>query len=105
MLMIRDIMYCTPGQVRALVDKFKAMQVLGGRAGMPRSRIYTDLSAERFWTVVSEMEVECLEALMKMGGGDDEAMKKMEEIMKGYHDLMDHGRREIYTSSCHLPTK
>jgi len=23
-------------------------------------------------------------------------MKEMENIMKGYHDLVDHGRREIY---------
>jgi hypothetical protein len=23
-------------------------------------------------------------------------MKKMEEAMKGYHDLVDHGKREIY---------
>ena len=96
MLLVRDIMYCKPGKVRALVDKFKAMAALGDKAGMPKSRIYTDLSAERFWTVVSEMEVESVEAIMKMGEGDAAAMKKMEEIMKGYHDLVDHGRREIY---------
>jgi hypothetical protein len=23
--------------------------------------------------------------------------KEMEELMKGYHDLIDHGKREIYT--------
>jgi hypothetical protein len=27
---------------------------------------------------------------------EGEAMKKMDEIMTGYHDLVDHGRREIY---------
>jgi hypothetical protein len=26
-----------------------------------------------------------------------EEMKDFEPIMKGYHDLVDHGRREIYT--------
>jgi hypothetical protein len=97
MLMIRDIMYCKPGKVRALVDKFKAMQSFGQRAGMPKSRIYTDVSAERFWTVVSEVEVESVEEFMKMGEGDAETMKQMEEIMKDYHELVDHGRREIYT--------
>ena len=97
MLMIRDIMYCKPGKVRALVDKFKAMGALGSRVGMPKSRVYTDVSAERFWTVVAEMEVESVDAFMKMGEGDAAAMKEMEEIMKGYHDLVDHGRREIYT--------
>ena len=25
-----------------------------------------------------------------------EDMKQMEELMKGYHELVDHGRREIY---------
>lgn len=97
MLMVRDIFYCKPGKVRALVDKFKAMQKLEPQLGMPKSRIYTDVSAERYWTVVSEMEVESMDAFMKMGQGDSEAMKKMEEIMKGYHDLVDGGRREIYT--------
>jgi hypothetical protein len=31
---------------------------------------------------------------MGQDGGD---MKEFEEIMKGYHDLVDSGRREIYT--------
>jgi hypothetical protein len=30
-------------------------------------------------------------------GQSGEDMKEFEEIMKGYHDLVDHGRREIYT--------
>jgi hypothetical protein len=35
---------------------------------------------------------------MTMGQGQgSEDMKQVEEIMKGYHDLVDHGRREIYT--------
>lgn len=33
---------------------------------------------------------------MKMGQNGDDA-KAMEEIMKGYHDLVDDGRREIYS--------
>ena len=97
MLMIRDVYHCKPGKVRALVDKFKAMQPLSERAGMPKSRIYTDVSADRFWTVVIETEVESVEKYMKMGEGDAETMKDMEAIMMGYHDLVDHGRREIYT--------
>jgi DnaJ-class molecular chaperone len=28
--------------------------------------------------------------------GSNDDMKKFEEIMKGYHDLVDHGKREIY---------
>jgi hypothetical protein len=97
-LLIRDIMYCKPGKARPMVEKFLAMQKLGDRAGMGKMRILTDLSAERYWTVVSEMEVPSLEAFMTMGQGQgSEDMKQVEEIMKGYHDLVDHGRREIYT--------
>ena len=97
MLLIRDIMYCKPGKVRPMVDKFRAMAKLGEEMGMGKMRILTDVSAERFWTIVSEFEVPSLEAFMNMGQGDREQMKKFEEIMKGYHDLVDHGRREIYT--------
>lgn len=96
MLLIRDIMYCKPGKVRAMADKFKAMARLGEAKGMPKMRILTDVSAERYWTIVSEIEVPNLEAFMTMGQDGAEA-KAMEEIMKGYHDLVDHGRREIYT--------
>lgn len=95
MLIIRDIMYCKPGKVRPMVEKFLAMAKLGEKSGMPKPRIMTDVSAERYWTVVAEMEVESLEAFMQMGP-DASTAKEFEKIMQGYHDLVDHGRREIY---------
>lgn len=101
MYVIREIMYCKPGKVRSLVDKFKAMSTLSERMGMPKMRVMTDFTAERYWTVVAEMEVDGLDAFEKMmvgsgNGGDDADMKEMESIMQGYHDLVDHGKREIY---------
>jgi hypothetical protein len=99
MLVIRELMYCKPGKVRPLVEKFKAMNKIGEKAGMPKMRLLTDFAAERYWTVVAEMEVPNLEAFEKMmsGEGMSEADgKAFEEVMKGYHDLVDHGRREIY---------
>jgi hypothetical protein len=42
------------------------------------------------------MELPSLEAFAKVGQ-DSKAMKEFDAIMKGYHDLVDHGRREIYT--------
>ncbi len=99
MYVIRDIMYCKPGKVRALVDKFKALNALGPKVGMPPMRIMTDFSAERYWTLVSEMEVPDLKAFEDMMANPQvspEDMKKMEEVMTGYHDLVDHGKREIY---------
>jgi hypothetical protein len=99
MLLIREVMYCKPGKVRPLVEKFAAMNKLGQKMGMPKMRVLTDFSAERYWTLVSEMEVPNLEAFEKFmsGAGQKESdMKEFETIMKGYHDLVDHGRREIY---------
>jgi hypothetical protein len=101
MYLIREIMYCKPGKVRPLVEKFLAMSALGARVGMPKMRIMTDFCADRYWTVVSEMEVPSVqefETMMSGGGaqGSKEDMKEMEKIMSGYHDLVDHGKREIF---------
>lgn len=99
MLLIREIMYCKPGKVRPLVEKFNAMSQLSEKMGQGKMRIMTDLSAERYWTVVSEMEVESLQSFedMMSGKGMKEVdMKQFEGLMQGYHDLVDKGRREIY---------
>ena len=99
MYLVRDVMYCKPGKVRALVDKFVAMNAFGEKVGMPRMKIMTDFCAEQYWTLVSEMEVPTLgafEEMMRNPQGTAEDMKKFEELMKGYHDLVDHGKRDIY---------
>ena len=99
MLLVRDIMYCKPGKVRPMVEKFLAMDKLGTKMGMPKMRVMTDFSAERYWTVVAEMEVENMKALEDMFSGmnqSSEDMKEFEKIMSGYHDLVEYGRREVY---------
>jgi hypothetical protein len=96
MLVVREIMYCKPGKVRPLVEKFQQMAKLMEKNGMGKMRVMTDVSAERYWTLVSEMEVESLDRFMSMEGMSEDVGKQMESIMKGYHDLVDHGRREIY---------
>lgn len=102
MLLIREIMYCKPGKVRPMVEKFLAMSKLSEKMKMPKMRVMTDLCAEQYWTIVSEMEVPTLKAFEDMMSGQSPAganpddMKKFEEIMKGYHDLVEKGRREIY---------
>jgi hypothetical protein len=95
MLLVRDIMYCKPGKVRPMVEKFLAMNKIGEKKGWPKMRVMTDVSAERYWTIVSEMEVPNMEAFMAMMQDTGDG-KEMEAIMKGYHDLVDYGRREIY---------
>jgi hypothetical protein len=95
MFLVRDIMYCKPGQVRPMVQKFLALSKLGSQMGFGPMRIMTDVSAERYWTVVSEMEVESLEKYAETSRKSME-MKEFQEAMKGYHDLIVEGRREIY---------
>jgi hypothetical protein len=101
MVLVREIMYCKPGKVRPMVEKFVAMSGLMEKAGQGRMRVLTDLVAERYWTVVSEFEVESLDAFEKMMSGegtpmDAELQKQRDELMKGYHDLVEFGRREIF---------
>ena len=99
MLLIREIMFCKPGKAKPLVDKFLAMNKLSAAAGMPVMKVMTDFSSERYWMVVAHMEVADLaafERMMKGEGMSEAAGKEMESIMKGYHDLVEHGRREIY---------
>jgi hypothetical protein len=98
-LLIREIMYCKPGKVRPMIEKFLAMSKLNVRAGMPPMRVMTDFAGERYWTIVSEFEVASLDAferMMKGEGMNEEMGKEFEKIMTGYHDLIDYGRREIY---------
>jgi|SRR4051794_9200674 len=96
MFLVRDIMYCKPGQARPMVQKFLALSKLSQQMGIGTMRVMTDVSAERYWTVVSEMEVESLEKHAEMARTSMQN-KDFQEVMKGYHDLVDHGRREIYT--------
>jgi hypothetical protein len=99
MYLIREVMYCKPGKVRPMVEKFLAMSKLQQKAGWSGMRVMTDFAAERYWMIVAEFEVPDLakfEASMRGEGMSEEIGKEMEKLMKGYHDLIDHGKREIY---------
>jgi hypothetical protein len=94
MLMIREVMNCKPGKVRPMVEKFLAMSKVMEKHGMGKMRVLTDVSAERYWTIVAEFEVESFDTFMAMQTSPQ--MKELEPIMKDYHDFVDHGRREVY---------
>jgi hypothetical protein len=99
MLLVREIMYCKPGKVRAMVDKSLAMAKINEEIGMGKMRVMTDFCGERYWTIVSEFEVPSMQAfeeMMKGAGIDPEIEKRYATLMEGYHDLVDYGRREIY---------
>lgn len=99
MLLVREIMYCKPGKVRPLVEKTMVMARLMEKQGQGKMRVLTDLVGERYWTMVMEFEIESMKAFddMMSGTGMSEADgKEMEQAMKGYHDLVEYGKREIY---------
>ena len=99
MLLIREIMYCKPGKVRPMVEKSLAMSKLNESLGLGKIRVMTDFCAERYWTIVSEFEVPTMQAfedMMQGKGLPEDAVKEFDKIMKGYHDLVEYGRREIY---------
>ena len=101
MMLVREVMYCKPGKVRPMVEKFLAMSKLHEKAGMWKMRVMTDFVAERYWTIVAEFEVPSMQAFEEMMSGkgpqlDAAAMKEMEKLMEGYHDLVVKGKREVY---------
>ena len=99
MLLIREIFHCKPGKVRPMVEKFTAMAKLNEKAGQGKIRVMTDFCGERYWTIVSEFEVPSMQAfeeMMQGKGMTEELQKEFERIMEGYHDLIDHGHREIF---------
>jgi hypothetical protein len=96
MYLVRDIMYCKPGKARAMVEKFQFLASASEKMGMGTMRVMTDVSAERYWTVVAETEVASIEQHAEMAR-KAMSMPEFQEKMKDYHDLVVEGRREIYT--------
>jgi hypothetical protein len=99
MLLIREIMYCKPGKVKPMVEKFVAMSRLNEKAGLGKMRVMTDFAGEQYWTIIAEIEVPdmaAFESMMRGEGMKPEIGKQMEKLMEGYHDLVIKGRREIY---------
>ena len=82
MFLVRDIMYCKPGKVRPMVEKFLALAKLTEKMGFGSMRVMTDVSAERYWTVVSEVEVRSLEEFTETSRKSME-MKEFQDAMKG----------------------
>jgi hypothetical protein len=93
MYLIREVFKCKPGKAKELVKKFKeASKFMEDE--MKNLKIMTDIAAA-YWTVVMEFEIEDLgEFAKEVRGGTSQP--EMEEIMKGYMDLVDGGYREIF---------
>ena len=96
MYLIREIMHCKPGKAGELVKRFKQMEPLMREVGLKEPpRVMTDMSGERFWTVVSEQAVDTLEQYLEMTR-KTMTNPRAQTIMQGYHDFVESGKREIY---------
>ena len=95
MFLVRDVMHCKPGQVRPMVQKFLALSKVMKDKGFGSVRVMTDVSGERYWTVVAEIEAADIGEFTRQARQASEA-PEMKTIMQGYHDLVEGGRREIF---------
>ena len=96
MYLIREVMYCKPGKAGELVKRFKALEPFMMEVGLKEpQRVMTDMSGERFWTVVAEQVVDSLEQYLEMTR-QTMTDPRVQSIMKGYHDFVESGKREIF---------
>jgi hypothetical protein len=75
------------------------MAKLMKKSGQGEMRVMTDFVGERYWTAIMEFEVKDLKAfedMMKGVGMSEADNREMENVMKGYHELVEYGKREIY---------
>ena len=94
MYVVRDIFTCKPGKAKELVAKFKAAEPYLREMGMAGMRVMTDAIAG-YWTVVAEAEVESLDAYLDIARRERDH-PQIREVMKGYMDLVEGGRREAF---------
>src|SRR5687767_13585463 len=96
MYLVREIMHCRPGKASELVKRFKAMEPIMKDMGIAETqRVLTDMSGERFWSVVAEQAVSSIEEYLEKTRkimGDARA----QQVMQGYHEFVESGRREIF---------
>jgi hypothetical protein len=95
MYMSREVMHCKPGKAKDLVTKFKKMGDAMKARGYANIRVYTDVSAEKYWTVVMEQDVEKIDDLAELSRKMSED-KELMKLIDGYHELVIDGRRELY---------
>jgi hypothetical protein len=94
MYLVRDIFNAKPGKAKDLVAKFKALAPYMTEMGMKGMRVMTDAVTD-YWTVVAESEVDSLDAYFDMGQRE-RGDARIGEIMQGYMDLVEGGRREVF---------
>jgi heme-degrading monooxygenase HmoA len=94
MIIVHDIFVCKPGNASKLAKLFK--EAMAGNNEV--DHIMTDMTGQ-YNRVIMVSKYENLNAYEKSFEKymqDTEEMRKVKELMKGYHDLYLTGSREIY---------
>jgi hypothetical protein len=94
MYLIREVFQAKPGKAKDLVKIFKQAAPHFEKLGAINTRVLTDI-VSTYWTVVVESETEDMGAFfanMRSATMSDE----LKDIMKGYMDCVEGGRREIF---------
>ena len=94
MIIVHDIFICKPGNASKMAKLFK--EAMAGNKELVN--IMTDMTGQYNKVVmVSQYEnLTAYEESFKKYMENSEEMKKMQEIMKGYHEMYLTGSREIY---------
>lgn len=94
MIIVHDIFVCKPGNASKLAKKFK--EAMTGSVEL--LNIMTDMTGQynRVIMVSQYEDLTAYEQSWEKYKEDTEAMKKMDEAMKGYQDMYLTGSREIY---------
>jgi hypothetical protein len=95
MYVVREVLHCRPGNVAPMLEKFRALASALREIGHEPPRLLTDVAGERFWTLVAEMTVETIDDFLALERAAM-ANESARHAMAGYHDLVAHGRREIF---------
>lgn len=95
MYQIREVFQAKPGRAKDLVKMFKeAAPHFEKIQGIQRVNVLTDI-VSTYWTVVVEMETDDVGGFftnLRSATMSDE----LKDIMKGYMDCVEGGRREIF---------
>ena len=95
MYVVRDVFQCKPGKAKFLAEMFKrTLPTLEKLESFRNCRVMVDAVAS-YWTVVLEAEVESL-AVFESHMATFGARPEVQEALKGYMDLVEGGRREIF---------
>ena len=94
MIIVHDIFICKPGNASKMAKMFK--EAMAGNTELVN--IMTDMTGQynKVVMVTRYENLSAYEASFEKYKQQTEEMKKMMELMKGYHDLYLTGSREIY---------